>query len=148
MERTLPLGRKDLKVFIASALRWNDIDLYGHVNNAVYFQLFDTAVCQWLIGAGLMRRANNNIFVAAHSSCDYFREVFLEDSIEVGLAIHKMGRSSVHYKMGLFRENEPHIMVQGSFVHVNVDLATRQPTQLSDDDRATLSSIFIPSTLD
>lgn len=123
--------------------RWNDNDIYGHVNNAVYYFYFDTVVNKWLIENGLLELgASETVGLVVETGCSYFAPMSFPDIITAGLRISKMGTSSVRYEIGLFRNDETTASAQGHFVHVYVDEATRRPTPLSDKMRETLAEIF------
>ena len=53
--------------------RWNDNDIYGHLNNVIYYELFDTAVNKWLINNDLIEIKNGNLIgLIVQSGCNYF----------------------------------------------------------------------------
>jgi acyl-CoA thioester hydrolase len=108
-------------------LRWNDVDRYGHVNNAIFFELFDTTVNAWLADAGLFQKDTDPMCVVARHACDYFMEIKLSDKVEVALAIETIGNSSLTYVSALFRMGENQPAAQGHYIHVAVDRITRRP---------------------
>jgi acyl-CoA thioester hydrolase len=102
--------------------RWRDDDAYGHLNNATYYELFDTAVNAFLFEAtGTNVRHLPRIGVVAETSCRYFREIGFPEPIETGLVIDKIGTSSVIYRIGLFQGDSDEAAAEGRFVHVYVD---------------------------
>ena len=102
--------------------RWRDDDAYGHLNNATYYELFDTAVNAHLFEAtGQNVRLLPQIGVVAETSCRYFRELGFPDPIETGLVVDKVGTSSVVYRIGLFQGPSDEAAAEGRFVHVYVD---------------------------
>ena len=102
--------------------RWRDDDVYGHLNNATYYELFDTAVNAHLFEAtGRDIRALPQIGVVAETSCRYFRELGFPEPIETGLVVEKVGTSSVVYRIGLFQGDAEEAAAEGRFVHVYVD---------------------------
>ena len=102
--------------------RWRDDDAYGHLNNATYYELFDTAVNAHLFEAtGQNVRLLPQIGVVAETSCRYFRELGFPDPIETGLVVDKVGTSSVIYRIGLFQGPSDEAAAEGRFVHVYVD---------------------------
>jgi len=145
MTRTIPVQRGEMAIFEPVSLRWNDVDLYGHVNNAVYFQLFDSAMCKWMRRIRLIDGERSNIFVTASNSCEYLREVLFEDDVEVGFGIDRVGNSSVRYRIALFRMKDPDVLAQGNLVQVSVDRATRRPARLSPDEIALFTGILCAS---
>ena len=102
--------------------RWRDDDAYGHLNNATYYELFDTAVNAHLIEAtGTDIRSLDAIGVVAETSCRYFREIGFPAPVDVGLVVERLGTSSVVYRIGLFQGPGEEAAAEGRFVHVYVD---------------------------
>jgi acyl-CoA thioester hydrolase len=102
--------------------RWADDDVYGHMNNAVYYELFDTAVNAHLIEAsGVNVRTLPAVGVVAETSCRYFREIGFPEPVDAGLAVERVGNSSVIYRIGLFQGDGDEAAAEGRFVHVYVD---------------------------
>ena len=102
--------------------RWRDDDAYGHLNNATYYELFDTAVNAHLFEAtGQNVRTLPQIGVVAETSCRYFRELGFPEPIETGIVVDKVGASSVIYRIGLFQGDSDEAAAEGRFVHVYVD---------------------------
>jgi acyl-CoA thioester hydrolase len=99
--------------------RWADNDAYGHVNNTVYYQWFDTAVNAWLIEAGLLDVATGDpIGLVVETGCRYARPLAYPEPVEVGLAVERLGRSSVRYRLGVFAKGRVEAAAEGFFVHV------------------------------
>jgi len=122
--------------------RWADNDVYGHVNNSVYYFYFDTVVNRWLIDNGLLEIGKSEtIGLVVGTSCDFFAPISFPEDVVAGLRAAKIGTSSVTYEIGLFRNDETTASAQGSFTHVYVDEKTRRPTPISDDMRAKLKTI-------
>jgi acyl-CoA thioester hydrolase len=130
MARPIPRPRDQYRYFRAIDLRWNDIDRYGHVNNAIFFELFDTTVNAWLAEVGLFQDDLDPMCVVARHACDYFSEIKLSDKVEVALAIEKLGTSSLNYIVALFRIGDDQPAAQGQYVHVAVDRTTRRPSPI------------------
>jgi acyl-CoA thioester hydrolase len=124
--RTPPPGREDYVVWRQATTRWADDDVYGHMNNAVYFELIDTAVNAHLAEAvGSDIRTLPAIGVVAEVSCRYFREIGYPEPVDLGMVVDKVGTSSVIYRVGLF-QGDPEgagalAAAEGRFVHVYVD---------------------------
>jgi acyl-CoA thioester hydrolase len=111
--------------------RWADNDAYGHVNNTVYYELFDTAVNGLLIAAGVLDIARSPVIgLVAETHCRYFAPVAFPDLVHAGVRVAHIGRSSVRYEIGLFRNDDDVAFAQGYFVHVYVDRAARRPVAL------------------
>jgi acyl-CoA thioester hydrolase len=103
-ERPLRPTRADYVAWRTATTRWRDDDAYGHLNNATYYELFDTAVNAHLYEAtGVDVRALPQIGVVAETGCRYFREIGFPEPIEMGLVVDKVGTSSIVYRIGLFQ---------------------------------------------
>ena len=119
--RTRPV-RADYVAWRTVTTRWRDDAAYGHLNNATYYEMFDTAVNAHLYEAtGLDVRALPQIGVVAETGCRYFREIGFPQPVETGLVVDKVGRSSVVYRIGLFQGEGDEAAADGRFVHVYVD---------------------------
>lgn len=136
--------RHDYRHFLSIPTRWMDNDVYGHVNNVVYYSYFDTVVNQWLISAGLLDiGASPTIGLVVETQCRYFAPIAFPDRVDAGLRVARIGRSSVRYEVGLFRNDEPQASAEGHFVHVYVNRATTRPTPLADPMRNALSRLLV-----
>ena len=114
--------RADYRVWRTATTRWADDDVYGHLNNATYLELVDTAVNAHLLEAtGADTRRLGAIGVVAEVSCRYFAETRFPDPVELGLAVERVGRSSVVYRVGVFQGPGEEAAAEGRFVHVYVD---------------------------
>lgn len=114
--------RADYVAWRQVTTRWRDDDAYGHLNNATYYELFDTAVNAHLYDAtGLDVRALPSIGIVAETSCRYFRELGFPAPIDTGLVVERLGTSSVVYRIGLFQGDGDEAAAEGRFVHVYVD---------------------------
>ena len=130
--------------FTAIQTRWMDNDVYGHVNNVVYYSYFDTAVNKWLIDKGLLDPAASPIVgLVAATACHYFRPISFPNVVDAGLRVAHIGRSSVRYEIGLFAHGEPAIAAAGQFTHVYVNRQTMAPTPVTDEMRAALSELAV-----
>lgn len=137
MARPSPPLRSAYPVFTRLATRWDDNDIYGHLNNTVHYKLFDTAVNGWLLDAGLLDPlAGNTIFLVVETGCSYFSELAYPQAVDVGMRVARLGNTSVQYDIGLFAaDKQVAAAAQGRFVHVNVDRVTRTPVPLTDSAR-------------
>jgi len=128
--------------FLDIQTRWNDNDMYGHINNAVYYTWFDTLVNNFLIENGLLEpQTSETIGLVVDTGCQYFEPLSYPETITAGLRAAKIGTSSVRYEIGLFRRGEETPCAQGYFVHVYVDAETRKPKPISADMRAKLETL-------
>ena len=134
-------GRDAYPVLRTVPTRWMDNDHYGHVNNVAYYSFFDTAVNGWLIEAcGTDIRELPAIGIVAETSCRFLRELSFPDLVHAGLALERLGNSSVVYRIGLFRGDDPAEAAVGRFVHVSVDAGTRRVVAVPGVIRATLEA--------
>ncbi|MGJ0119181.1 acyl-CoA thioesterase [Williamsia sp. MIQD14] len=128
--------------------RWADNDMYGHLNNAVYYQLFDTAINAWIIeSTGTDPIASAAQGVVVESGCRYFESVQFPEPVTVAIAVARLGSSSVTYDLGLVAGPtdgaSPTIAARGRWVHVYVDTTTRRPVPIPDDIRELLATADI-----
>lgn len=129
--RPEPLPRAAYRVFRDIPTRWMDNDVYGHVNNVVYYSWFDTAVNAWLIeGGALDIHHGNTVGLVVNTECHYFAPLAFPQTVQAGLRVAHMGRSSVRYEVGLFAQGADLAAACGHFVHVYVDRAHRKPVAL------------------
>jgi acyl-CoA thioester hydrolase len=134
--------RDDFPALRRITTRWADNDVYGHVNNVVYYSFFDTAVNGWLIDAtGIDIRDLPAIGLVAETSCRFLASLSFPDQVVAGLALEKLGRSSVIYRIALFCEDQTEPVAIGRFVHVYVDRLTRTPTPVPDQIRTALRQL-------
>ncbi len=138
------LARANFRAFRPITTRWMDNDVYGHVNNVVYYSYFDTVVNGWLVEHGLLDVvASPVVGLVVETGCTYFRSVAFPDALEAGMAVERLGRSSVRYRVGIFPEGEELAAAQGHFVHVYVDRTTQKPADIPERTRAALESIAL-----
>lgn len=129
--KTEPLPRSHYKAWRAIPTRWMDNDVYGHVNNVVYYSWFDTAVNAWLVEAGLLdMQHGDRIGLVVETACRYDRAIAFPETVQAGIAVARVGNSSVRYDIGLFVEGDAAPAAEGYFVHVYVDRANRRPQPL------------------
>ncbi|MDI1282636.1 MAG: acyl-CoA thioester hydrolase [Brevundimonas sp.] len=141
IERT---KRSDYRRFQAISTRWMDNDVYGHVNNVVYYSWFDTAVNRLLVVAGQIDIHKGAVIgLVAETGCRYFAPTAFPDQIEAGVRVAHVGSSSVRYEIGLFRNAEDDAAAVGYFVHVYVDRETKKPVPLTDSMRGFLESLKV-----
>jgi acyl-CoA thioester hydrolase len=120
--------RADFRHWQRFTLRWADNDAYGHVNNTVYYQWFDSAVNTMLVGEGLLDITGGDpIALVVGTSCDYFAPLSFPGEVDVGLAVADLGRSSVRYRLGVFAPGQEQAAAAGGFVHVAVSRDERRP---------------------
>ncbi len=141
-DRPAPPRRDEYRHFLSIPTRWMDNDVYGHVNNVVYYSYFDTVVNRYLIEAGVLDfRDGAVIGLVVETTCRYFQPLAFPEVIDAGLRVSRLGRSSVRYEIAIFRRGENEAAASGHFVHVYVDRASRRPVPLPGDLRAALVRI-------
>jgi acyl-CoA thioester hydrolase len=145
------LTSRDFPVHWPVLTRWADNDMFGHLNNAVYYQLFDTAINGWI---------NTNVAIdpvttplqgiVAESGCRYFSELHFPERLVVGLAVTRLGRSSVTYRLGVFAAGEESpadkpqtVAALGHWVHVYIDRTSRKPAPIPEPIRELLSAACV-----
>jgi acyl-CoA thioester hydrolase len=137
------LTRADLRHFTTIQTRWQDNDVFGHVNNVVYYAWFDTAVNGWLIDRGLLDPAASSIIgLVVETGCSYAESVAFPEPVSIGIAIDRLGSSSVRYRIGVFREHGELAIAQGHFTHVYVDRASQRPVPIPDAIRAAMARLL------
>lgn len=135
--------KSDYKHFRTIPTRWMDNDVYGHVNNVVYYSYFDTLVNRFLIAEGGLDFHNGDtVFIAAETGCRFFKSFAYPEDVIGGLAVSRLGRSSVTYDIALFAEDEDEARAAGFFVHVFVDKATMRPLPISGRFRSAFETLL------
>lgn len=142
-EKRSPSRRSDFRRFHSIPTRWMDNDVYGHVNNVVYFSYFDTVINRYLIDPGGLDFQNGAVIgIAVETGCRFHRSFAYPDLIEAGLAVSHLGTSSVRYQIGLFAPGEDSARTDGTFVHVFVNRKTMRPTPIEPQMRAALQQLL------
>ena len=140
--RPRPEARSAYKAFRTIGTRWEDNDVYGHVNNVVYYSWFDTAVNAHLIEQGALDiHQGQTIGLVIETQCNYFAPLAFPQTVEAGLRVGHVGTSSVRYEVGIFAQGEELSAASGHFIHVYVDQATRRPVPLPDPLKNTLETL-------
>ncbi|HSS25836.1 MAG TPA: thioesterase family protein [Mycobacterium sp.] len=152
------LTSRDFPVLWPVLTRWADNDMFGHLNNAVYYQLFDTAINGWInTNTEVDPLTMSSLGIVAESGCRYFSDLHFPERLVIGLAVTRLGRSSVTYRLGVFRgAEEPAaddaggppacrgtVTALGHWVHVYVDRTSRRPVPIPDAIRALLSTACV-----
>lgn len=146
MRRSSRSTRAEYRFFHAISTRWKDNDVYGHVNNVVFYSWFDTAVNFYLVSRELLEIAESRIVgVVVETGCRYHSPVAFPDRVTVGIRVARLGTSSVRYEIGVFRNDEQEAAAEGHFVHVFVDRATTRPVAMPELARHTLLEIAVAS---
>lgn len=142
--RSPPEPRAAYPHFAEITTRWNDNDSYRHVNNAVYYQYFDTVVNGFLIENGVLDVERSGVIgLVVETQCRFFSQIAFPSKVHAGLRVAHLGTSSVRYEIGLFRDDEKDASAQGHFVHVCVDRSTNRPVPLPHELKDLLASILV-----
>lgn len=142
--RPARLGRDAFALFRPITTRWSDNDVFGHVNNVIYYAWFDTAVTGWLLDSQLLDPHHSPVIcLVVETSCIYFESVAFPDEVSVGIAIERIGKSSVTYRIGVFRNDGQIAAAQGRFTHVYVTRGTQKPTAIPEHVRAAMGGLVL-----
>ncbi len=148
MTQIVPPARDTYRWFLPIQTRWIDNDVYGHVNNAVYYAYFDTVINAYLIGVGALDIHHGpTVGLCVESQCRYIAPAAYPEPLEGGLVVAHLGRSSVRYEVGIFRAHQADgdgLSAFGHFVHVFVDRVTRRSVPMPDSIRTALERIRTP----
>ena len=140
--RPAPDPRTAYRHFRTISTRWMDNDVYGHINNVVYYSYFDTVVNQYLLEQGVLDIARSPVIgLVVETQCNYFGPIAFPDTVHAGVRVARLGSSSVRYEVGIFRNDDALACAQGHFVHVYVDRSSRRPVALPDDLRTALNAL-------
>ncbi|MBP7242018.1 thioesterase family protein [Amaricoccus sp.] len=140
--RPAPPDRADFPHFDVYPIRWRDNDVYGHMNNAVYYEYADSVVARWLTGPGGLAVPDGPVIcLVVETGCTYFGSLGFPDTVEAGLRLDRVGGSSITYEIGLFAAGAPTAAARVRFVHVCVDSVTRRPAPVPPGLRAALAAL-------
>ncbi len=143
-DRTPARPRGAYRHFLPLTTRWADNDAYGHMNNVVYYALFDTVVNEFLVSRGVLDINGSPVVgLVIENGCRFFASLAFPDRVEAGMRVARLGNSSVRYEIGLFRAGEEQPAAEGHFVHVYVDRVSRRPVPVPDMTRTALSSLVV-----
>ena len=142
MPNTSKIGRDYYRHFLTIPTRWMDNDVYGHVNNVVYYSFFDTVVNKFLIEQSQLDYSKGKVVgLVVETKCQYFAPIAFPDVVVAGIRVAHIGTSSVRYEIGLFKNDEDNPAAEGHFVHVYVTRSGNKPTPLSTQMRSVLAKI-------
>lgn len=135
---------KDYRYFVPITTRWHDNDVFGHVNNVIYYSFFDTAVNQFLLKETDLDIHNGaEIAFVVSTSCEYHASISYPESIEVGIHVSRLGSSSVTYGLAVFSQDRKKLAAHGSFVHVYVDRKNQRPIPIPEKTRSELNKLIV-----
>ncbi len=139
-----PVQRASYRWYLPITTRWMDNDIYGHINNVVYYAYFDTIANAYLIGeCGLDMRNGDEIGYVVHSQCHYRAGIAYPDRLEGALRVNRIGNSSVEYGIAIFSAGAAEAAAHGTFTHVFVERASERPRALSNALRSGLTKILV-----
>ena len=142
MTRSVP-KRSEFRRFLAIPMRWMDNDVYGHVNNVVYYSYFDTVVNEHLVGVGGLDIRNASVVgLVVETCCRFHRPLSFPGVVDAGLRVATLDNASVRYEIGLFADGEDAAAADGHFVHVWVERASNQPTRVPEVIRNALAPLL------
>ncbi|UDQ89075.1 thioesterase family protein [Xanthobacter autotrophicus] len=142
--REEPVTIDGFKHVLPITTRWMDVDVYGHVNNVVYYSYFDTVVNEQLVSAGLLDPQTSPVIgLVVETRCTYFRSLTYPAPVKAAMRVTKLGSSSVRYQIALFQGDDPSAAAQGHFVHVYVERATQRPVPIPEPVRALLQTLVV-----
>lgn len=137
-------SRADYRWFLNIPTRWMDNDVFGHVNNVVYYSWFDTTVARFLMDIiGINTLESETVFFVVETQCRYHAPVAFPDDVAIGLRVERLGTSSIRYGLGAFRNDAQDATAEGHFVHVAVTKATGRPTATPDTVRRILEGFKV-----
>jgi acyl-CoA thioester hydrolase len=143
MSKAVVPNRADYKVFYPMTTRWSDNDIYGHVNNVVYYSYFDTAANRYLIEEGGMDISDGSIVgYVVNSGCEYHAPITYPESVEAGVRVDRLGNSSVQYGIAIFKAGEQDAAAHGHFVHVFVERAKNKSVPIPQTLRLALEKLL------
>ena len=144
LDRLGPPSRAAFARFVTLATRWTDNDAYGHLNNVVYYALFDSAVNAILIGAGLLDPASSSIIgLVVESNCRFYASLTYPEAAEVGVAVEHLGRTSVRYHLAVFKAGAQEAAAAGRYTHVYVERATTRPVPIPEGHRRVMEELKV-----
>ena len=136
--------RKDFMHFQKIPTRWQDNDVYHHVNNIIYYSFFDTVINKYLIDYGGLNFKDGSIIgLAVETHCEFHKPIQFPQIIDAGLRISRLGNTSVRYEIGLFIEKENECAAYGHFIHVFVKRSQNKPTAIPDQLRKCMMKLII-----
>jgi acyl-CoA thioester hydrolase len=142
MVEKVKISREEFKHWLIIPSRWIDNDVYGHINNVLYYAFFDTVINEYLITeGGLDIHAGGIIGLAVETQCQFLQSIAFPDKIDAGLRVSKLGNSSVRYEIGLFKQGDTDAAAFGYFVHVFVNRLSRRPESIPEMIRAALAKL-------
>ena len=121
----------DFPLRLTENVRYGDLDPNQHVNNATYSTYFETGRVSLIRNPAFGLMPPGQSWVLAHLSIDFKAEVHWPGTVELGLAVSRLGRASVTYEQVVFYNGA--CAASALAITVLVDERTRKPTPLTED---------------
>lgn len=134
------LAREGYNYFTPMSTRWIDNDVYGHINNAVYYHYFDTAANEYLINEGGLDISADTVAFIVASSCQYHSPVAHPAKLDIGFRVNRIGRSSVEYGLAVFADGSNTASANGTFTHVFVSRNSGKSISIPENMRSALEA--------
>ncbi|KAF9255175.1 thioesterase [Marasmius fiardii PR-910] len=142
------LRRNDFLYFLSYRTRWSDNDQYSHVNNSIYYHLFDSIINTFLIqNCGQIPKSSPLIGLVISSWCQFFAPLSFPDVLDLGLRVTKLGNSSVTYQVGVFKSGEESPSAVGGYTHVFVEREKRKTASIGKEARNGLNKLLVVDNL-
>lgn len=121
------LGRADFRFWHRLRVRWAEVDKQDIVFNGHYLAYFDVAITEYWRELGLpypaiVERWGTDLFVVK-AGIEYHAPAHYDDVIDIGARAERIGNSSLHFRIGIFRGDEH--LIAGELVYVNTNPETR-----------------------
>jgi len=101
--------------------RFGDNDIFGHINNVIYYSLFDSVINRFLIKKCQYDPLNSEVIaISPETRCKFKESLKYPEKIDAGLSTFKIGNTSVIYDISLFKTEQEVACAEGYFVHVFV----------------------------
>ena len=135
--------RERYSIFSTVSTRWNDNDVYQHINNAIYNFWMDTAVTEFfrLQEPGLPNTPL--VPIGAETQMTFHRPITHPANVETGFRVERIGNSSVRCGVGIFVQGETEASAWGHMIHVWVDRETNKAVPIPDKIRQGMESALL-----
>ena len=130
----------DYPIHASDKVRFSDTDKFGHVSNAVFAVYLETGRGEFLHGGNDDLADPGCHFVLARTEIDYLSEIHWPGEVQSGLAVEKIGRSSVTFQQSLFQDGK--LCAAATSVLVHFDAQTRSSKPLSDKAKTRIGAFL------
>lgn len=130
--------------YLLMYLTRSDNDQYSHMNNAIYYHLFDSIINSYLIShCGLSPQSSPLIGLVVTSFCNFYAPVSFPAVLDLGLRVNKLGNTSVSYEVGVFEDGDEQVSAVGGYTHVFVQNESRKPEKMGKEMRTGLQKLLV-----